>query len=88
MQGDKKQLILLCALLVKFLEEVEYCEKGRFISSFKIFLKRQTVSKKRWRKKDIKMVLKTAIFKTFTLHDGHRVFYTLRDTDTSTIDVR
>lgn len=82
------QNIVLWALLVKFFEEVGYCEKRRVVSSFRKFVKTQSISKKIWRKRDIEKVLKSGVFTTFTMPGDHRVFYTLRDTDTSTIDVR
>lgn len=82
------QDIILWALMVKFLEEVKYCEKRRVVSSFRKFVKSEPIAKKAWRKRDIKKVLKSGVFKTFTIPGDHRVFYVLKDTDMSTIDVR
>lgn len=81
------QNIVLWALMVKFLEEVGYCEKRRVVSSFRKFVKTQSISKKIWRKRDIEKVLKSGVFMTFTMPGDHRMFYALRDTEISKKDV-
>lgn len=77
------QNIVLWALLVKFFEEVGYCREKDIVGEFRKYVKTQTVSQKRWSKKDIRIALKSGVFTTFTLPDDSHVFYTLKDENTS-----
>lgn len=81
--GQSNIDIILWAFLLKFFKEVGYCDKRKVVSGFRKFIKTQTISKKRWSKRDIRVALKSGVFTTFTLPDERCVYYTLKDENTS-----
>lgn len=76
------QNIILWALLVKFFEEVGYCREKDVVGEFRKYVKTQTVSKKRWLKRDIQRELKSGVFTTLILPGTPCLVYALKDADT------